>query len=169
MVDIRIATTTEDAISASNIYAKSWKSCYRGILSDELLDSIPLDFWVSAFTGNFSSHRFEIAIMNESGFDIGAGGYGMSRDYEEKDVGEITSIYLQPEAWGKGYAKQLFDFMVKELRSMKCRKIHLWVIKENIRAQRFYEKCGFEKTGKEKQISFKGEKVTDIEYARIFD
>ena len=166
---IRIATNTEDAVSASSIYAESWKVGYSGILSDKLLNSIPLDFWVTTFTDNFSSHRFEIAIMNENGFDIGAGGYGMSRDYEEKDVGEITSIYLRPEAWGNGYAKQLFDFMIKELCDIKCKKIHLWVIKENTRAQHFYKKCGFKKTGKEKLISFKGEEVTDIEYARMFD
>ena len=166
---IRIATNVEDANSASSIYAESWKAGYRGMLSDELLDTIPLDFWVPAFTDNFSSHRFEIAIMDESHVDIGAGGYGMSRDYKEKNVGEITSIYFRPEAWGKGYAKQLFDFMVAALHEMGCKKIYLWTIKENIRAQRFYEKCGFKRTGKEKLISFKGEEVIDIEYAQEFD
>ena len=166
---IRITANAEDALSASSIYAKSWKASYRGMLSDALLDGIPLDFWVPAFTGNFSSHRFETAIIRENGLDIGAGGYGLSRDYEEADVGEITSIYFLPEAWGKGGAKQLLDFMIHELCAMQCRKVHLWTIQENARAQRFYEKCGFKKTGNEKVISFKGEEVTDIEYARTLE
>ena len=165
---IRIATNIEDANSASSIYAEGWQAGYRGILSDELLDNIPLDFWVSAFTDNFLSHRFKIAILDDNSIDIGAGGYGMSRDYKEKDIGEITSIYFRPEVWGKGYAKYLFDFMVEALRDMGCKKIHLWTIKENLRAQCFYEKCGFERTGEEKVISFKGEEVIDIEYVREF-
>jgi len=168
-MEIRIAANAEDALSASSIYAKSWKAGYRGMLSDALLDGIPLDFWVPAFTENFTSHRFEIAIICQNGLDIGAGGYGLSRDYEEADVGEITSIYFLPEAWGKSGAKQLFDFMIHELSAMQCGKVHLWTIKENARAQRFYEKCGFQKTGNEKGISFKGEEVTDIEYERMLD
>jgi len=161
---IKIAENENDSIAASRIYALSWKSGYKGIFSDELLDDIPLDFWVKAFNSNYETHRFQISVMNVDDEDIGAGGYGLSRDYDDSKIGEVTSIYFREHAWGKGYSKMLMDFMLDELRRKGCDKVHLWTVKDNIRAQRFYEKYGFIKTSKEKTITFRGETVIDIEY-----
>jgi Acetyltransferases, including N-acetylases of ribosomal proteins len=161
---IRIAKNENDSIAASRIYALSWKSGYKGVFSDELLNDISLERWVNAFNSNYETHRFQIAIMNVDGEDIGAGGYGLSRDYDNPKIGEVTSIYFIDTAWGRGYSKILMNFMIDELRSKGCDKVHLWVVKDNIRAQRFYEKYGFIPTGKEKIITFKGESVIDIEY-----
>lgn len=163
-MEIRIAQNENDSKSASYIYAMSWKAGYKGIFSDSLLSGIPLDFWVGAFNGNYESHRFELAIMRTNEGDIRAGGYGFSRDYDDKGVGEVTSIYFLEKAWGKGYAKPLMDFMVNRLKDMGCAKIHVWVLKENMRAQRFYEKCGFLATGAEKNVSLKGEDKVNVEY-----
>ena len=164
-MNIRIAENKNDALSASSIYAMSWKAGYKGIFSDQLLWDIPLDFWLKYFESNYETRRFEIAILSVDGKDVGAGGYGLSRDYQDDTWGEITSIYFLPEAWGKTLSKHLFDFMITELRRAGCSKIHVWVLRDNLRAQRFYEKCGFCKTGNEKSISFKGEQKVDIEYA----
>lgn len=164
-MDIRIAKNADDSKSASYIYATSWKSAYQGIFTEELLAGIPTDFWVASFDSIYDTQRFKIAIASVDGRDIGAGGFGLSRDYDEPDIGEITSIYFLPQAWSKGYSKELMDFMIANLNNIGCKKIHLWVLKDNSRAQRFYEKCGFIKTGKEKPVSFKGENKIDIEYA----
>ncbi len=164
-MDIRIASDDNDSKSASFIYAMSWKSGYKGIFTEKLLADIPLNFWIDTFNNNYNTHRFEIAIMRDDEEDVGAGGYGLSRDYNDFAVGEVTSIYFLEKTWGKGYAKQLMDFMINKLREMGCKKIHIWVLEGNVRAQRFYEKYGFKKTGNEKLITFKGESKTDVEYA----
>lgn len=163
-MDIRIAQNENDSKVASHIYAMSWKIGYRGIFSDELLLNIPLDFWVNTFNSNYATKRFEIAILRTDNEDIGAGGYGFSRDYCNENYGEITSIYFLEKAWGKGYSRLLMEFMIDKLKFMGCEKVHIWVLKENIRAQRFYEKCGFRNSGKEKLVTFKGESKIDIEY-----
>lgn len=163
-MDIRVAKNSDDSKSASYIYANGWKAGYRGIFTDKLLNDIPNDFWVNAFNSNYATHRFEIAIISIDGQDVGAGKYGLSRDYNESDIGEITSIYFLQQAWGKGYSKVLMDFMIAKLREKGCKKIHLWVLKDNLRAQRFYEKYGFKKTGNEKSFCFKDENKIDIEY-----
>jgi RimJ/RimL family protein N-acetyltransferase len=164
-MDIRIAKDDKDSISASEIYAMSWKAGYKGIFSDKLLEDIPLDFWVNTFNSNYETQRFEIALISVGGKDIGAGGYGLSRDYNDRETGEITSIYFLQKTWGKGYSKILIDFMIDNLRKRGCKKIHIWVLENNIRAQMFYEKCGFKRTGNKKEVAFCGESVTDIEYA----
>ena len=140
---IRIARDAEDSRSASSIYARSWKAGYRGIFSEKLLEEIPIDFWVKAFDSNYTTHRFEVAILNDGEADVGAGGYGLSRDAKDAQVGEIASLYFLETAWGRGYAGKLMDFMVHALKSRGCKVIHLWVLQENARAQGFYAKYGF--------------------------
>ena len=142
-LNIRIAVKDADFVSASSIYAASWKEAYKNILSDGFLNTIRPDNWVERFNDNYHTRRFMIAIINDGQKDIGAGGYGVSRDYSDGTWGEITSIYFLPEAWGSGYAKQLMDFMMSELGNMGCGRVHLWVVRENARACRFYEKYGF--------------------------
>ena len=115
-MNIRIAKDENDSISASHIYAMSWKAGYKGIFPEKLLSDIPLDFWVNAFNSNYDTHRFEIAILNVNNEDVGAGGYGLSRDYDGFEIGEITSIYFLEKAWGKGYSKQLMDYMICNLK-----------------------------------------------------
>ena len=163
-MDIRIAKDENDSKAASYIYAMSWKAGYKGIFSEKLLADITVDFWVDAFNNNYDTQRFEVAIMNVNNEDIGAGGYGFSRDYSNDNIGEITSIYFLDQAWGKGYSQQLMNFMISRLRENSCKKIHIWGVKDNIRACRFYEKYGFECTGNEKEIAFKGENVITVEY-----
>ena len=165
MYQIRIAENKNDALSASRIYAISWKSAYKDIFSEKLLSEITFDFWVESFVSNFETHRYKVAILSFNGKDVGAGGYGFSRDYQNNEWGEITSIYFLPEVWGEGLSGQLLDFMVNDLRELGYLKIHLWVLSDNLRAQRFYEKCGFYRTGNERVISFKGEEKSEIEYA----
>ncbi len=163
-MEIRIAKNNLDSKSASYIYAMSWKKAYKNIFSESLLNSIPADFWVKSFDDNYNTHRFEVAILKDKNSDLGACGYGLSRDYPEEKLGEITSIYFLEEAWGKGYAKQLLEFVINKLKDSKYKKIHIWVLEKNPRAQKCYEKVGFIKSGKSREIEFKDEKQIEIEY-----
>jgi len=166
-INIRIGQNESDSASASRIYATSWKTAYRGMLSDVLLDEIPMDFWTPYFNANYETGRFTLVILSADGIDIGAAAYGLSRDTDDTAIGEITSIYLIPEAWGKGYAAPLMECLLDGLRGLGCKKAHLWTLQGNRRAQKFYGKCGFAPSGAEKEITLKGECVIDTEYARI--
>jgi len=168
-MEIRVAKDEKDSIAASFIYAMGWKSGYKGIFTEKLLANILLDNWVNLFNANLITKRSEIAILNVDGEDVGAGGYGLSRDYNDSEIGEITSIYFLEKAWGKGYAKNLMDFMTKQLRKKGYKRVNIWVLSENIRAQKFYEKYGFKRTGNEKSATIKGEGIINFEYIIDFD
>ena len=54
------------------------------------------------------------------------------------------------EYYGKGVGRALMDAGLQALKADSSYKtIVLWVLKENRRAIRFYEKCGFRATGEE--------------------
>lgn len=54
----------------------------------------------------------------------------------------ICSLYVIPEYWGKGVAKELIAHGIHRLNTEN--PINLTVLNVNMRARRFYEKCGFE-------------------------
>lgn len=162
-MQIRVAKNHEDSVAASRIFALSWKTTYRGMFPDDVLNAIPLDRWVVFFDENYGDHaRPDVAILSENGVDIAAGAYGASRS--EEGIGEIVAIYSLPESWGSGAGKALLDFMLEKLREQGFSAAHLWVLDKNMRAQRFYEKCGFSASGKELQQDVFGQAVRELGY-----
>lgn len=165
-MEIRLAACEEDCYTASQIYAIGWKTGYKDFFSNEFLEAIAMDRWAPFFLQDLTTHQYEIAILSEQDKDLGAGGYGPSRDYDDPQWGKITSIYFLPEAWGKGYSKHLIDFMVASLHRKGFTKIHLWALQENHRAQKFYEKNGFTLSGKIKTKTIQGVEKLEVEYVR---
>ena len=82
--------------------------------------------------------------------------------------GEIISIYLLPEYFGKGYAKPLFDCSINTLIGAGFNSIYLWVRHENSRAKRFYEKQGFRHNGDTAVITIGGKELIEARYTKHF-
>jgi diamine N-acetyltransferase len=58
---------------------------------------------------------------------------------------ELVRFYLRREAFGSGAAQLLMAHCLAEARRLGYRRIYLGVWEKNLRAQRFYEKSGFQK------------------------
>ena len=65
---------------------------------------------------------------------------------------------------GRGVGKVLFQSVVAELMKMGYRNIYLWVLEENLRARRFYEKEGFLGTDDYLYDNIGGKDVHEIRY-----
>ena len=77
---------------------------------------------------------------------VGFAVYG-DRGEENPETGEIIAIYVLAEYYGKGVGRQLMEAGMEQLKAYP--KICLWVLKDNGRAIRFYEKSGFRPDGEE--------------------
>ena len=60
---------------------------------------------------------------------------------------ELSKIYVLPDAHGGGVARELLAAAVEVAREIGAAGIWLGTNQANVRAQRFYEKSGFEKIG----------------------
>ena len=58
----------------------------------------------------------------------------------------LHGFYVLPEYWGSGLADELHDAALDALRADGCTQAHLWVLEENHRARRFYERRGWRLT-----------------------
>lgn len=159
-MEIRYLQKDDDRSTVSNIYEESWKYAYQGIVPQEYLDSIPKGYWAL----NLDKEGVYSLVMTEQGKLIGTSSFSKSRWTDFSDFGEIISIYLLPGYMGRGYGRHLLNAVVSELQKLGFRDIFLWVLEENIRARRFYEKCGFTSSGHSMEHEIGGKVLREIQY-----
>lgn len=77
---------------------------------------------------------------------------------------ELSKVYVMPEQHGRGVATALMDATVAAARDTGAVSLWLGVNDENVRANRFYEKSGFEIVGTKK---FRLGDVDENDYVRV--
>lgn len=75
--------------------------------------------------------------------------------------GWLNGLYVRPEAWGTGVAARLHD---RALAALGPGIARLWVLEENQRARRFYERRGWREDGSTRDVPFPPYPV-DLGYA----
>ena len=80
--------------------------------------------------------------------------------------GELISIYVFPQYFNQGYGKKLLEFVVGKLCKRGYDNIYLWVLEENQRARRFYERNGFSPNGDRRTITIGGKELVEARYVQ---
>ena len=85
-----------------------------------------------------------------------AGGWAVRSDHGFVAVSGcwLEALYVLPQAWGTGHADDLHDAAVEELRRLAVERARLWVLEENARARRFYERHGWRADGTSRVVEF---------------
>ncbi len=134
---------TDDEIRGkAYVHYQSWHEAYPGLVDQGYLDAMTLEKCEKMAY----SWLDNLIVAKDNNRVIGFVGYG-NRGDEAPDTGEIFALYVLAEYYGKGAAQQLMEAGLEQLSDYP--QICLWVLKENKRAIRFYEKYGFVPTGEE--------------------
>jgi diamine N-acetyltransferase len=64
----------------------------------------------------------------------------------------LHGFYVLPEYWGTGVAGELHDAALAQMPD--CPELRLWVLEENNRARRFYERRGWRLNGETREVPF---------------
>ncbi len=93
------------------------------------------------------SDATQIWLLIENEDQICCGYAKLNLDKTQPDLNiqgsELQKIYLLDDAIGKNNAAQLMQFILEIARKNKQQFIYLEVLKNNLRAQHFYQKFGF--------------------------
>lgn len=165
MYRIRYADA-DDAKLLGEIHAQSWKVAYKGIVLDEILNNITSDKRQKYFEKALSEKLEEDAIIFENEKAVGQITIGKCRDLDKNDYyGEVWGIYLLPEFWNKGIGTILINWGLDELKKRNYKMVTLWVLADNLKARKFYEKIGFEHDGTIKEITI-GKTLNEYRYVK---
>jgi ribosomal protein S18 acetylase RimI-like enzyme len=131
---IRPATDRDRAAIAA-VHAASWQDAYRGILSDDYLES--------RVTDDRSRHWREIAICPDDVVIVADDGRVIGFiAISCRPEPYIDNLHVLPGLRSRGVGRQL---MVAAAEALLCRgksTAYLWVFEQNRRAVRFYERLG---------------------------
>jgi ribosomal protein S18 acetylase RimI-like enzyme len=99
---------------------------------------------------------------------VGFVNFGPTRDgdCDTSSVGEITSIYVLPEVFGKGFGRELMGEAMAALGAGGFAQATLWVLDSNVRAARFYVAAGWGPDGTTKDDHVAETPVTEMRYRR---
>lgn len=71
-----------------------------------------------------------------------------------------------PDHWGSGVGRELISAGEKRLRELGHVDAILWVLEDNPRARRFYERAGWNDDGGRRSITFLGLEVPEVRYRK---
>jgi ribosomal protein S18 acetylase RimI-like enzyme len=121
-----------------------------GYSDQDLAEFLEASYGEAAIDRYFDKPDFQHFVAEKDGQPIGyalVGTNGLEHEDARPGDGELKRIYLLPEAKGSGAGQALYEASMAWLEKDGPRPIWLGVWSLNIRAQRFYEKNGFEKVG----------------------
>lgn len=162
-MEIRKLRDGDDLFAVSRVYEESWRAAYRGLLPQEYLDSLLAGRWAPCLE---RPGRVSLILLDGDNI-VGFADCCASRMPELSGWGEIASIHLLPEYWGKGWEKRLFSDAGAQLEAMGYRELFLWVLEGNQRARVFYERMGFCPTGTYREDEISGRSVREVQYRRV--
>jgi ribosomal protein S18 acetylase RimI-like enzyme len=145
---IRIATP-DDAPALGKMHIASWHETYAGLLPDKMLSALSVEgraaAWAKIMQEPPTGRSTAVYLAEHQGTIIGFGSCGAQRTESLKAKGfhgEISAIYVLREFQKRNIGTQLLRTMSSDLTRRGFNAAALWVLRENLRARRFYEHYG---------------------------
>lgn len=153
-----------DAEGIARAHTASWRTSYRGILPDAILDRIDVDQRATSWRRvladpsiltlvAYDTTHHDIVGLCDAGPSRGDTGY----------AGEIYRFYLEHHARRHGLGREMFEQVTDWLRSRDLRSLIIWVLDNNHHARRFYEAMGG-RTGRRVPSTVSGFPVVELAY-----
>lgn len=175
VIQVRRAVPS-DADRMGAIHVAAWRGAYGGIMTDEYLDALDEAAVAAAWRERLDSglsDRAPVGVTAQSlvaeldGVVVAMAAVGPDRDdLDDVATGELWMLNAEPSAWGTGAAVALHDLACGELAARGHTDAVLWVVEENARARRFYEREGWHDDGRLKIEPIGGVEVTELRYRR---
>ena len=89
----------------------------------------------------------------------------LTTDGEDGSVAELYALYVRPAWWSTGTGRALMERVLARTSAAGFLSISLWVLQDNRRARRFYERAGFALDGATNVLDRLG-CVTELRYRR---
>lgn len=143
-----------DLESIAKLVTHSWQENYKNIIHQSTLDKLNWQEKAQAFKERYGDNKSTTFIAeNKKNSDVlGFVSFGSLRDSNRLQSddnyhlfpysGEIYAIYLSNQFKGFGIGSALLKSAFLALKKNNRHDIMIWTLKENILAQRFYQRHG---------------------------
>ena len=141
---IRVQTEADfDAVAA--VHVRSIRASYAGLLADDHLATLDPAVFAGRRRATHGQPGWHTLLAERDGVIVGLAALGPDRD--DAALGELYSIYVDPDSWGTDAGWRLFAEAIRILTGEGYPEMRLWVLAANERARRFYERAGMTTDG----------------------
>lgn len=155
----------EDVDTMALIHSKSFQQAFKGIIPDDFLkERFSYERLKDRLYKGVYEDTVTSCIMYEDDIPVGMQTFIKDTERHDSEI-DIGTICLLPEYWGRNIGIEFIGWGLKELKRKGYIKVVLWVVEENVRARKFYEKVGFEHDG-EIRIINTGRELKEYRYIK---
>ncbi len=160
-----------DALAISRVHVSGWQSAYAEILPADFLAGQSVErrlaFWQKELASSASLDNTTWVAL-DGDIIVGFVLAGPCRDEDRAGPRhwEVYAIYVLAEHWGRGWGESLLSQVLLSAPSNSA-DVSLWVLADNERAIRFYERLGFVFDGAERVEVLGGQRVRELRYSRV--
>ena len=180
VIDIR-PRCAADSQGIARVRRESWLAAYTGIIDRTIIDRVTKAGANAADAP--PNRRTLVAVGGEDPAVIGYAIFGPERTVVSAvsppvapadphtpagragGTGELYALYVTPDWWSAGVGRALMDSVLASLRDAGYTSAVLWVLADNARARRFYDRAGFAPDGVTNILAGLGG-VLEFRYAR---
>jgi ribosomal protein S18 acetylase RimI-like enzyme len=131
-----------DTQAIAQLHIASWRSTYRGMLSDAYLDDAleheRLEFWRQRLLHPQAERMILVAYEQDQLLGFVCATHSVDTQWGAL----LDNLHVHPASKGLGIGKQLLRELCHWLEHHAQTKLHLWVLAENHAAQKFYLSLG---------------------------
>ncbi|MEH1016346.1 GNAT family N-acetyltransferase [Micromonospora sp. CPCC 206060] len=158
--------TADDLMSIGALHQRSRIAAYSPFLPKEALAKPTAEmmgrYWVERWSHERDSHLLTIAEQDGriAGFTY------LGPDESGPALGLLCAIHLEPGQQGRGIGRALMTDALTSLHRRGWHRAVLWVLRDNGRARRFYERGGWVADGVERDEQLGSVTVRQLRYTR---
>ena len=134
-----------DAAAIARVHVESWRTTYRGLMPDAVLDGLSVERRRKSWERLLCSKPVDRCAFVAEAADgelIGFADGGPPQVDVSGHDSELYAIYLLNEWQGHGAGRRLVRAVAGWLAERGHRRMVLWVLAENQPSRRFYERLG---------------------------
>lgn len=161
------AATPADALPIAQVQTRSWRAAYVGVVPQAVLDGLSVERrrrgWARILAG-----EVHVVVAEVDGAVRGFAAVGSSHDEGAAGAtGELSALYVDPDAWRRGVGRDLLHEAERVLRERGCVDAGLWVLRDNASGRAFYGSAGWTPTGGTSTLDLDGAPVEEVRYRRV--
>lgn len=132
-----------DLETIAQLHTRSWRTAYRGMLSDAYLDGDLLAdrraLWTERFAHPAANQSIVVAEIDQTVVGL-ACSFG---DHDERWGTLLENLHVAQGYKGTGIGAQLVAHVARWcVQTRRMDRLHLWVLAPNVAAQGFYKRMG---------------------------
>ncbi len=142
MIELRPAEPS-DATGIARVHVDTWRDTYAGMIPDGALLALSPAREAARWRQTISedpAERVIVAVSDIHGV-VGFGSCGRHRGENLPFRGEIYTLYVHPNAQGRGVGRELLTKLFATLNKRGLRSVLIWVLASNP-AKYFYQAMG---------------------------